>query len=452
MSNDSKQTKNYTLRLASYIQASALLIFLFSLTTVAYSQDRRTPVVKAIEKAGPAVVNIRTEQVIKRRTSPFFGFSDPFFDDFFRDFFTPQQTYKTQSLGSGVIIDSRGYILTNAHVIEKASKIFVALPDSKKELEAELIGKEGRIDLAVLKVSEDKSLPHIEPFHADDLLVGETVIAIGNPLGLGHSVTTGVVSAPRRRIPVGNNSFSVFIQTDALINPGNSGGPLLNINGELIGINTAIAKQAQGIGFAIPIDNVKRVLDDLIKHGKVRRAYLGIISGSVGKIFTTEMGKQGVLIKEVESNSPAAKAGILYGDVILEVDSTPVATPAEFRSLLATYSPENSLDLKLLRGFKTEVITVNLSEIPKDYALKYAKKLFGFTVKNSRSGLAVKKVIDGSAADKVGIKSGDIVAEVEGKKIEKQEDYKQIIADLIGQEPLRFLILRGNRGYYVDLP
>lgn len=450
MNHDYK--RKYGPRLARYLQVSALMVFVFFLTTPGHSQDRRTPVVKAIEKAGPAVVNIRTEQIIKRRSSPFFGFSDPFFDDFFRDFFTPQQSYKTQSLGSGVIIDSRGYILTNAHVIEKASKIFVALPDSKKELEAELVGKEERIDLAVLKVSEDKVLPHIEPFHANDLLVGETVIAIGNPLGLGHSVTTGVVSAPRRRIPVGDNSFSVFIQTDALINPGNSGGPLLNINGELIGINTAIARQAQGIGFSIPIDNVKRVLDDLIKHGKVRRAYLGIMAGPVGKIFNNEMGKQGVLIKEVEPKSPAAKAGIRYGDVILEMDNTPVATPAEFRSLLATYSPRNTLNLQILRGFKTQIITVSLAEIPRDYALKYAKNLFGFTVKNNRSGLAIKKVIDGSAADKVGIKSGDIVAEVEGKTIEKLEEYEQIIADFIGQEPLRFLILRGSRGYYIDLP
>lgn len=452
MRHNCKHKKNTYPRLAIGFRISALLVFLFFLTIPAHSQDRRTPIVKAIEKAGPAVVNIRTEQVIKRRSSPFFGFSDPFFDDFFRDFFTPQQSYKTQSLGSGVIIDSRGYILTNAHVIEKASKIFVALPDSKKELEAELIGKEERIDLAVLKISEDKGLPHITLFRADDLMVGETVIAIGNPLGLGHSVTTGVVSAPRRRIPVGDNSFSVFIQTDALINPGNSGGPLLNINGELIGINTAIAKQAQGIGFAIPIDNVKRVLDDLIKYGKVRRAYLGIIPGSVGKIFNNEMGNQGVLIKEVEPKSPAASAGIRYGDVILEMDNTPVATPAEFRSLLATYSPGNMLNLKLFRGFKTQVVTVNLSEIPKDYALKYAKNLLGFTVKNSRSGLAVQKVTDGSAADKVGIKPGDIVAEVEGKTIEKLEDYKQVISDLVGQEPIRFLILRGNRGYYIDLP
>lgn len=428
-----------------------LLLFFLAATLPAHSHDRRTPVVEAVEKAGSAVVNIRTEQVVKRQASPFFGFADPFFEDFFRDL-APQRTFKTQSLGSGVIIDPRGYILTNSHVIEKASKIYVALPGSQKEQEAKLIGQEERIDLAVLKISGSGNLPYLSPGRADDLLVGETVIAIGNPLGLGHSVTTGVVSAQRRRIPMGDNLFSVFIQTDALINPGNSGGPLLNINGELIGINTAIAKQAQGIGFAIPMDTAKRVLSDLVEHGRVRKVYLGIIPAPVGKTFNNEMGKQGVLIKEVEPKSPAAKADIRFGDVILEMDDTPVATPSEYRSLLETYTPENSLRLKLLRGFKTMEVAVSLSEIPQNYGVRYAAKIFGFTVKDNRSGVTVKEITDDSAADKVGIRPGDIVAEVEGKTVEKVEDYARIITESIGREPLRFLIFRGNRGYYIDLP
>ena len=211
-----------------YLLLSALFIACLQ-TGSAMSYSRRTPVVEAVEKVGSAVVNIRTERIVKRR-SAFFGFNDPFFDQFFRDL-APPQVYKTQSLGSGVIIDPKGYILTNAHVIQKASRIFVALPDSRKELEAELVGKAERVDLAVLKILEEREYPSLSPGSSSDLLVGETVIAIGNPLGLGHSVTTGVVSAPRRRIPMADKSFSVFIQTDALINPGNSGGPLLNING-----------------------------------------------------------------------------------------------------------------------------------------------------------------------------------------------------------------------------
>ena len=179
------------------------LILLYSQPAAAV--DRRTPVVEAIAKAGPAVVNIRTEKVIKRRAaSSLFGFNDPFFEEFFRGF-SPPRTFKTQSLGSGVIIDPHGYVLTNAHVIEKASKIYVALPDSPKELEATLVGQTERLDIAVLKINSDRTFPHLAPGRSDDLLIGETVIAIGNPLGLGHSVTTGIVSAQRRRIPIADN-------------------------------------------------------------------------------------------------------------------------------------------------------------------------------------------------------------------------------------------------------
>ena len=252
-----------------------LLSFLW--TNCLPAADRHSAVVEVVQKAGPAVVNIRTEQVVRRSGgSPFFGFSDPFFEEFFQNMMPPQ-TYKTQALGSGVIIDAKGSILTNAHVIEKASKIYVALPDSSEELEATLVGKAAYIDLAVLKIEGNKVYPYLKPGKSDDLLIGETVVAIGNPLGLGHSVTTGVVSAGIRRIPMEDKIFSVFIQTDALINPGNSGGPLININGELIGINTAIARQAQGIGFAIPIDSVKRVLPDLLDRGELRHPYHGCI-------------------------------------------------------------------------------------------------------------------------------------------------------------------------------
>ncbi|MCF6289885.1 MAG: trypsin-like peptidase domain-containing protein [Desulfobacterales bacterium] len=413
--------------------------------------ERRTPVVEAIAIAGPAVVNIRTEQIIKRRSSPFFGFSDPFFEEFFRSL-VPPRTYTTQSLGSGVIIDPQGYILTNAHVIEKASRIFVALPDSQKELEAELVGMAERLDLAVLKVVAAKEYPFIPPGRSDNLMIGETVIAIGNPLGLGHSVTTGIISAQRRRIPVGNGFVAVFIQTDALINPGNSGGPLININGELIGINTAIASQAQGIGFAIPIDTAKKIASDLIRYGRVRKAYIGIVSQSVGKKFSESHGEGGILVKEVDPGSPAARAGIRFGDVILALDEVPVASPAEFVSILETYTQGDRARLHLLRGMDTQAVEVTLTEPPRDYGLRYGERVFGLVVKDSRQGAMVRKVIPDSSAARAGIRPGDLVMEIAGERITRIADFGRIVEAHMGREPLRFLVVRGKRGYYVDLP
>lgn len=418
----------------------------------AQAHDRRTPVVEAVEKAGPAVVNIRTEQVVKRRSSPFFGFSDPFFDDFFREFLPPR-TYKTQALGSGVIIDPRGYVLTNSHVVEKASKIFVALPDSRKEIEAELVGRAERIDLAVLKLGEQSTYPSLSPSAGEtDLMVGETVIAIGNPLGLGHSVTTGVVSAPQRRVPLQDKGFAVFIQTDALINPGNSGGPLLNINGELIGINTAIVQQAQGIGFAIPISMARRVLSDLISHGFVRRPYTGILAEQVGSNAAKDWGSGGVLVGQVDDASPAAKAGIRFGDVITALDGVAVDSPQEFVSLLETYTPGTTIQMEIMQGFKTRSTELKLAAMPKGYGLRYCQNKIGFSVRDGRGNVEVADVKEGTPAARAGIARGDTISEVAGKSVSTVEEFGTVIEEMIGREPIRFLIIRGRRGYYLELP
>jgi len=422
---------------------------LFAFPAGAY--DRRSPVVEAVEKSGPAVVNIRTEQIVRGRNSPFFGFSDPFFDQFFQDL-VPPRTYRTQSLGSGVIIDPKGYVLTNAHVIEKASKIFVALTDRGQELEAELVGLDEGIDLAVLRIQGEGPFPALQPGRSDDLLVGETVIAIGNPLGLGHSITTGIVSSTRRRLPIEGDGFALFIQTDALINPGNSGGPLININGELIGINTAIIQQAQGIGFAIPIETARRIIDDLIKLGRVRRAFLGIIPGEVGQAFSTIRGAGGVLVNRIEPGSPAQRAGILVADVLLALDGDPVGSPAEYRSLLRTYTPDSRIRINLLRGMEPKEVEVELSALPAGYALDYATRVFGLDLIESRHGLLVKQVISGSTAEQTGIRPGDRVAEVAGEQVTTSEEFSRAIEERIGLEPLRFLVVRNGRGYYLDLP
>ncbi|MBW2175211.1 MAG: trypsin-like peptidase domain-containing protein, partial [Deltaproteobacteria bacterium] len=233
---------------------------------------RENAVVKAVKNVSPAVVNISSEYEVVKRSNPFFDFGlDPFFDSFFKDFFEPnyKRRYKRNSLGSGVIIDgTRGYILTNEHVIARSAKITVLLRD-ERELEAELVGAAPDFDLAVLRIQSKEPLPAIQMGNSDDLMIGETVIAIGNPFGFSNTVTTGVISALNRSIQAESRTYRDFIQTDASINPGNSGGPLLNINGDLIGINTAIYSKAQGIGFAIPINKAKRVVDDLIRYGEI---------------------------------------------------------------------------------------------------------------------------------------------------------------------------------------
>ncbi|SHI53074.1 serine protease, S1-C subfamily, contains C-terminal PDZ domain [Malonomonas rubra DSM 5091] len=434
-----------------FVRCFLVLILLLLPLFSANAAERRTPVVEAIAKARDAVVNIRTEEIVQRRSTPFFGFGDSIFEQFFNDMLPPR-SYKTQSLGSGVIISADGHILTNAHVVEKASKIFVALPERNKELEARLIGIDGRIDLAVLKIEEKGTYPFLQPARSDDLMLGESVIAIGNPLGLGHSITTGIISSTKRQIQIADGFSSVFIQTDALINPGNSGGPLININGELVGINTAIARQAQGIGFSIPIDTAKRVLNDLIDYGKVRHVFLGIIPVEVSSSFTRSRGDGGVLIEELLEDSPAEKAGFQIADVVLAIDGVPIASIDEYYSLLQTYTPDDTLDITLLRGLKEQQKKVRLTSLPKGYELSYTRRTFGFTLKQGRRGVLIDEVVDDSPADKIGLQRGDGIAKVAGIEIEKLTDFETVIGEKIGRLPLSFLVVRNNRGYLIELP
>lgn len=427
------------------------LLILLLAVSAGFAADRRTPVVEAVAMARKAVVNIRTEQIVRRSGSPFFGFGESIFEQFFNDMLPPR-TYKTQALGSGVIIDRRGYILTNAHVIDKASKIYVALAERHKELEATLVGKDNRLDLAVVKIDKAGSYPYLKPGHSDDLMLGETVIAIGNPLGLGHSITTGIISSTQRRIQVAENLTSVFIQTDALINPGNSGGPLNNINGELIGINTAIARQAQGIGFSIPIDTAKRVLNDLIQFGRVRRAYLGVTPVEVSRSFVRSHGTGGVLVEGVEADSPASEAGLQEADVILAIDDVPVTSPEQYYSLLQSYTPDDRLRVTVLRGVKEFDQTIALSALPEAYVLSYTRRVFGFTLRQGREGLVVEGVDRGSAADRVGIRRGDLIVKLNDNEIGRLADFERLMEDRLGRLPLSFTVVRDNAAYLVTLP
>ena len=427
----------------------AILLLIIALPAAAY--ERRSAVVETVAKAGPAVVNIRTEQIIQRRTTPFFGFGDSFFNDFFSQF-APTRSYRTQALGSGAIIDSRGFLVTNAHVVEQASRIYVALPGARKERQAALVGIDPATDLAVIRVVTGGPLPSLDFAADDDLLLGETVIAIGNPLGLENSVTTGVISAPKRRLPDGQGGISVFIQTDALINPGNSGGPLLDINGRLIGINTAIIQQAQGIGFAIPIKVVRRIVTDLIAHGRVRPAYAGILPGEISRTMARSRGAGGVLITEIDSGSPAERAGLQLADVILEVDGIQTDAAAEYLSLLRTYPPAVKVKLAILRGEDEFEVVVKLAELPDGYAFSYFARRFGIVVEEDSLGVLVSDVLRDSPAAGIEMRPGDRLVEIEGQPVGNLQELESLVEANLGRVPLRFTIYRGNRGYIVELP
>ena len=311
---------------------------------------RRTPLVVAAEKVSPAVVNIYTSETGRSPRNPYRDFGNNIFDQFFNDFFSQNQNNK-KSLGSGVLINKEGYIITNEHVVARASEIHVALGD-KREFKARVIGADMKSDLAIIKIDSDQFLPFIAMGRSDDLMIGEQVLAIGNPFGLRHTVTTGIISALNRNIRVGkNNVYSDFIQVDASINPGNSGGPLLNINGSLIGINTAIYQKAEGIGFAIPIDDAKRIVDELIRFGKVRRGWLGVsvqeMNSQLARHFQLDR-KKGVVVVRIARKSPAEVAGIKRSDIILAIENHEVIDKSDFHGRMTSYAVDDKVRFSIL--------------------------------------------------------------------------------------------------------
>jgi len=419
------------------------------------SSLRRTPIVVAVEKVSPAVVNISTEKVVRSRSS--FGFSDPFFDQFFRDFLDPfpRRQYKQNSLGSGVIIDAGGYVLTNQHVILKASKITITLADNR-EFEGELVGADTRSDLAVVKVLTKDQLPVAEMGSSEDLMIGEPIIAIGNPFGLSHTITTGVISALNRAIRVDDDRvFRGFVQIDAPINPGNSGGPLVNILGEVIGINTAIYGNAQGIGFAIPVDKAKRVAKELISYGEVRDTWVGI--------SIQDITPDGVLISQVSQKSSAEHAGLKQGDIIIALDNQPVSDVDGYNALIAEYTPEETISFSIIRNGKSHDIKVTTEKFSEDQAVEIAYQGFGLYVENftqrlaykhllqSKQGVVVTKVRKDSPADQVGVEPGDIIRQIDEIQIINLTDFRKAMAKVNQKTSAVFLVQRKNRGYYITL-
>lgn len=317
---------------------------------------------KIVQKAGPAVVKIETEIKTQGRYDPFFN--DPFFRDFFGDFFESRPEVRS-GLGSGFFISKDGYIVTNDHVVRGASKINVYLSNKQEPYEAELIGSDEQLDLAVLKINAGSNLPYLEFGDTNELEVGSWVIAIGNPYGLDHTVTVGVISAKGRPITIDGNQFKDLLQTDASINPGNSGGPLINLQGKVIGINTAINAQAQGIGFAIPSSTVTQVLDQLISSGKVIRPWLGVYMQAVTEDIAEYFGlekPEGALINEVAEDSPAQKAGLQRGDIILEYNEKKIKDPESLKEEVLKTKIGAKVVLLIYRNGNTLYVPITVEE------------------------------------------------------------------------------------------
>jgi serine protease Do len=413
-------------------------------------EDRRTPVVRAVERTRPAVVNVSAEQVVAQR--------DPFFEQFFNDFFEVrprQRRYTRTSLGSGVIVRADGYVLTNAHVIARGQNIKVVLAD-ERELDARVVGVDADADIAVLKV-DGGTLPHLEFGNSDDLMIGETVIAIGNPFGFSHTVTTGVISAVRRSLLSEGRTFLDFIQTDASINPGNSGGPLLNIRGELIGINTAIYGGAQNIGFAIPAKRARQVVSELIRYGEVRRSYLGIQVQDLTPELASALGieaRSGVVVRGLEDGSPGEQAGLEPGDVILEVDGHDVRDRAEFDERAAAAAIGSVLKLTVLRGSSRRTIPVAVRELTDERIDEVGWRTLGIKVKDRArtDAVAVTSVRRGSHADRAGIRPGDLLIAVNGVATDSATAYRRAIGALRGASDAQVVVQRGRAQYRLTLP
>ncbi len=416
---------------------------------------RRSAAVQAVESAGPAVVNITTETQVQRRPFSRFG-GDPFFDRFFRDFFEPGRPRTNQSLGSGVIIDREGHVLTNEHVVGRASRIYVTLADGR-EFDAALVGADPNNDLAVLRIEGRGNLPWVAPGSSSGLMVGEPVIAIGNPFGLSNTVTTGVVSALDRSIRAEDRAFYGFIQTDASINPGNSGGPLLNAEGSLIGINTAIYQRAQGIGFAIPIDVAKRVVEELIEHGELAPVWIGLelqdLDPSIGEAMDLPRGTRGALVAEVVPGAPAERAGVRRGDLIRKVNGREVQTARSFYAMLERATPDEPLRLSLLRGGDTLSVETATREIDPEAIDRMVARLLGLELEpDENGGFLVSGVAAQSGAAQVGFRSGDQLLRINGQLVQDRAALRRAVLGLRGRDRALLGVRRGNGRYHVTVP
>ncbi len=439
--------------------AVVIIMTVLAVAGICEASIRRNAVVEAVENVSPAVVNIST--TVKETVDMGFPFSGrDFFKDFFPELF--QREFTRSGLGSGVIIDGdAGHIVTNHHVIAKANTIKVTLSD-KREFDARLLGSDPKSDVAVIKIDCSEPLPEVHMGSSRDLMIGETVIAIGSPFGLTHTVTTGVVSAVGRSVRGNGGIYRDFIQTDASINPGNSGGPLLTIDGGLIGINTAIYQKAQGIGFAIPIDKVAKIVRELIKQGEVRVAWLGLetqeLTGPLRSYFGYPDKTGGVLVGDVIRKSPAAGAGIRRGDVLTSLNGRPLMDVEDYRSTLTGFVPGDAMEIEVFRENKHLDFELTASTFPENQALNLLDRRLGIEVaeisenRTEAQGIKIKTVRQGSESSRAGIRPGDVIIEVEGSTTTGIDELKGILARSHHLQSISLVVRRGPYAYSLTLP
>jgi Do/DeqQ family serine protease len=447
-------------RIAPWVQSLFLVFFLgcFVLSAAASAgrEVRLTPVVSAVAAVAPAVVNITSAKTVPSR-----GNRGPFFEDeLFRQFLGPggpggpsprQQTQ--ESLGSGVIIDGKaGLVLTNAHVIAGGASIKARLQDGRV-LEASLVGADPDFDVAVLRLAGGGDLPQAAMGDSADIMIGETAIAIGNPFGYTHTVTTGVISAVGRSLKHEGGAYADLIQTDTAINPGNSGGPLVNLAGQVIGINMAIQAGAEGIGFAIPINKARRVVAELMGGGRVTPAWLGITGQDVDARAARYFGltrPRGMLVTEVAAGSPAEKAGLRPGDLVTAVGGTELDDKDQYRGALATSTVGETLTLKIRRGEKELVLSAAPAAFGDREAAALAASRWGLTVGFGR-GVTVSAVKPGSPAARLGLAPGDVLVQIGGEKLPSQAEFTRAVYVNRLNRVILVMIERNGRGYYARM-
>ncbi len=430
------------------------------------------------ESASSAVVNIRTVKTVEgggRVFRHFFqgpegpgGGRDDMFEQFFRKFFNEDpREFKQKSLGTGFILDEEGYIVTNHHVIKNADEIRVKLK-SGEEYDARIEGTDATTDLALIKIEADGDLPTLEMGNSDKLKIGQWIIAIGNPFGLEHTVTAGIISAKGRVIGAG--PYDDFIQTDASINPGNSGGPLINMDGEVVGISTAIVAGGTGIGFAIPITMAKDIIEQLKQTGEVTRGWLGVGIQDLDEDLKDYYGvEHGVLVTQVFSGDPADQAGIQPQDVILAVNGTSVDSARELSKVVADLSVGETAEIKINRKGEIKTLEVKIAKRdesrlasgPEGSEAPSSADALGIEVSDisenianrfdlaSRDGVIVVNVAADSKAASAGIRQGDIIKEINHQPVNSKADYESAISEIDKGETIYFYIKRAQRGYVV---
>ena len=425
------------------------------------------------EKVKPAVVNISTTSTVKVPGNPFRHFFGPEdggpFGDFFKRFFneTPDREMKQQSLGSGFIIDRDGYIITNNHVVDSAEEIKAKLADGR-EFKAKVIGRDKKTDLALIKIASPfENLPVLILGDSDKIRVGDWVLAVGNPFGLGHTVTQGIISATGRVI--GSGPYDDFLQTDAPINPGNSGGPLVNLKGEVVGINTAIVPGGQGLGFSIPSNMARSVTSQLKEKGRVVRGWIGVtiqtVTPEMAKSFGLKEAK-GALVGDVAPGGPAEKGGMKRGDIITVFDGKEVKSANDLPLLVAETAVGKVVDVTVVRDGKNVPVKIRVEELTEAKIAAQSRapvQSFGMKLDDitpqwrqqfgvrDKTGVIVVNVDPGGLAEDAGIQTGDLIKEVDRKPVRNLADFNSAMAKLKQGEPVLMLLKRGKQTFFVSM-